>query len=126
MTPYTFTNVHRKLKHDLDLERLSGLLDSQEEGADLNFVSIGQRFSVIERNCPAIQGGRARCTEIDEVEITFDLVDPRVQSRDRRVVKPNIGIRQPADPQSFADDGFRIYRAVLAGDDEGAFVRCAH
>src|SRR6266852_2171775 len=126
MTRYTFTNVNCKLKHDLDLERLSGLLDFQEEGADLNFVFVGERFSFIERNCTAIQGGRARCTEIDEVEITFYLVDPRVQSRDCRVVKPNIGIRQPANPQSFADDGFRIYRAVLAGDDESAFVRCAH
>src|SRR6266852_7834313 len=126
MTPYAFTNVHRKLKHDPDLEGLNGLLDSQEEGADLNFVSIGQRFSLVERNRTAIQSGRARCAEIDEVEITFYLVDPRVQSRDCRVVKPNIGIRQPANPQSFADDGFRIYRAVLAGDDESAFVRCAH
>src|SRR5713101_8103172 len=126
MTRDTFTNVHRKLKHDPDLERLSGLLDSQEEGADLNFVSICQHFSLIERNCTAIQGGRARCAETDEVEITFHLADPRVQSRDRRVVKPNIGIRKPTDPQPLTDDGFRIYRAVLAGDDEGAFVRCAH
>src|SRR6266851_7974265 len=126
MTRYTFTNVHCKLKYNSDSERLSGLFDSQEEGADLNFVSIGQRFSLIERNCTAIQSGRARCAEIDEVEITFYLVYPRVESRDCRVVKPNIGIRQPANPQSFADDGFRIYRAVLAGDDESAFVRCAH
>src|SRR5437879_13423295 len=102
MTPHTFTNVHRKLKHDPDLERLSGLLDSQKEGADLNFVSIGQRFSLIERNRPAIQSGRARCAEIDEVEITFYVVDTRMQSRDCRMVKPNIGIRQPADPRSEA------------------------
>src|SRR5712692_37305 len=126
MTRYTFADVYRKLKYNPDSERLTSLLHSQEEGADLNFVSIGQRFSLIERNCPAIQSDRARCAEIDEVEITFYLVDPGVQSRDRRVIKPNIGIRQPTDPQPLTDDGFWIYRAVLAGDDEGAFVRCAH
>src|SRR5207302_11319425 len=104
---------HRKLKDDSDLERLSGLLDSQEEGANLNFVSIGQRFSLIERNRAAIQSGRARCAEIDEIDITFYLVDPRVDSRDRPVDKPSTGMRQPADPQPLTDDGFRIYPAVL-------------
>jgi len=56
MTAYTFAHTVGNLKHHCDLERLVSVLDPQEVGANLEFVSVGQRLSFIKWDYAPIEG----------------------------------------------------------------------
>ena len=42
------------------------------------------------------------------------------------MIEPDIGIRQPPNPQTFAKNSLRTYGAIFTREDEGAFVDVAH
>ena len=75
MLRFTFGHIEGKLKRNPEFENFISLLDVKEERANPNNVAVDQRVRFVEGNGPAIECGRARCAEIDEVKIVFDLTN---------------------------------------------------